>query len=199
MLRRAMLSCALVVALLALAAPARAGGWAVVTLDSLPKEVRAGQTLRLGFMVRQHGQTPNSDVDAYVYATKRDSAGGLFDRMAGVRTAHAQEDQGANVLRVPARQEGAEGHFVVDVTFPSAGNWEWEIVPAPFEGTKMAPLMVLPAAPVQQPAAATETVSSISTPMLLRVLGGLALVAAIVLALLSRRGARSRALAMRSQ
>jgi len=67
MIRRSILSCAVVVAaLLALAAPALAGGWAVITLDSLPKEVRAGQPLHLGFVIRQHGRTPvNTDWDGH--------------------------------------------------------------------------------------------------------------------------------------
>src|ERR687888_351278 len=53
-----------VVAMLALAAPALAGGWAVVTLDTLPREVHGGQSFQLGFMVRQHGKTPtNQDLD----------------------------------------------------------------------------------------------------------------------------------------
>jgi len=46
------LVCALI---LGPSAPALAGGWAVVTLDTLPAAPRAGQTLSLGFMVRQHG------------------------------------------------------------------------------------------------------------------------------------------------
>jgi hypothetical protein len=33
---------------------------------------------------------------------------------------------------------------VVDVTFPSAGSWEWAIIPAPFAGTAMPALQVLP-------------------------------------------------------
>ncbi len=203
MLRRAMVSLALAIALLALAAPAYAGGWAVVTLDSLPQEVRAGQVLHLGFMVRQHGKTPVNDVEAYVYATRRDSAGTNFDRLLGVSVAQAQESQGAKTIQVKARQEGAVGHFVVDVTFPSEGDWEWEIVPAPFEGTRFAPLTVLPgaAAPAEQPTAATAaaTPSGLDTTMLLRVLGGLALIGAVGLALMSRRRLRGGELAPRSQ
>ena len=36
-----------VLAMLALAAPALAGGWAMVTLDLLPREVRAGEASSL--------------------------------------------------------------------------------------------------------------------------------------------------------
>ena len=34
-----------------------AGGWAVVTLDTLPESVVASTPVRLSFTVRQHGQT----------------------------------------------------------------------------------------------------------------------------------------------
>src|SRR5262245_14228204 len=94
---------------LVLAAPVFAGGWVVITLDTLPREVRAGQALHLGFMVRQHGVTPNSDVSPILTATKQGASGAADSS-----------------VRAEARQEGAEGHFVVDVTFPGTGTWEWK-------------------------------------------------------------------------
>jgi hypothetical protein len=125
MLRRPIFAMlAVVLAMLALAAPALAGGWAIVTLDSLPREVRAGEKLSLGFMVRQHGRTPTNDVTPYLRATKPGTP---------------------DIVRADARQAGALGHFVVDITFPSDGTWEWQVVPKPFEGTAFAPMMVLPA------------------------------------------------------
>ena len=104
---------------------ALAGGWAVVTLDELPAEVGPGQSLRLGFMVRPHGQTATNQEKPYLEARKTETG---------------------EVFRVEGRQEGPVGHFVVEVTFPSAGSWEWAIVPAPFEGTTLPALQVLPAA-----------------------------------------------------
>ncbi|MFL5805106.1 MAG: hypothetical protein ACJ8CR_25605 [Roseiflexaceae bacterium] len=158
------------VAVLVLVAPAFAGGWAVVTLDTLPREVRAGQTLHLGFMVRQHGQTPISSVSPTLTAMKQD----------------------ATTVRAEARQEGPVGHFVVDVTFPSAGTWEWKIAPEPFGPTALAPLTVLPAAatgaqpaPVVQPAPAAATIRI--EPATLRLAGVLLLVAAALAALSSLR------------
>ena len=72
MFRRSLFTLTLTLAaLLALAAPALAGGWAIVTLDTLPREARAGETLHLGFMVRQHGKTPINDVSPYLLATKQ--------------------------------------------------------------------------------------------------------------------------------
>jgi hypothetical protein len=160
---------------LVLAAPVFAGGWTVVTLDTLPREVRAGQTLHLGFMVRQHGVTPNSDVSPILTATK----------------------QGAATVRAEARQEGPEGHFMVDVAFPSAGTWEWKITPEPFGPTTLAPLTVLAAATSAQPAPAAQAAPIVQPapaaatvrigPETLRLAGVLLLVAAALAALSSLR------------
>lgn len=147
---------AILLTMLALPVPARAGGWAAVTLDDLPRAPRAGEVLSLGFMVRQHGVTPTDSVTPYLTATNRDTG---------------------ESLRINARKEGPIGHFFVDVTFPSAGAWEWEIMPAPFPmATKLEPLMVLPpvatapapeakgVAPVSAPAPAPATSAEPSAP-----------------------------------
>lgn len=174
---------AVMVALLALAAPSFAGGWAVVTLDSLPYEVRAGETLVLGFMVRQHGKTPiNTEKPPYLSASNKD------------------KDAGKS-LTATARQEGATGHYVVEVTFPSAGAWEWEITPPPFDGTKFAPLTVLPAAPAAQPAqqpVAQPTTGGFALASL-RIPGAVLLVIAVALALASQARISSRLRALRSR
>jgi hypothetical protein len=172
MRRRLSLGLILAVSMLLLTSPAFAGGWAVVTLDTLPQEVRAGQALHLGFMVRQHGQTPISSVEPFLLATNKDT-----DEM----------------LRIDGRQAGAVGHFEVDVTFPSAGTWEWQITPKPFGPTEFAPLSVLPAAtasqqaaqPVTQPAPVTTAPRAIGQDTM-RVAGVLLLVVAALLALGSR-------------
>jgi hypothetical protein len=57
--RRALVALVLVpVAAAAFAAPARAGGWAVTTLDPLPSAPAAGVPVVVGFTIRQHGRTP---------------------------------------------------------------------------------------------------------------------------------------------
>src|SRR4051794_26992403 len=142
-----------VVALLALTVPARAGGWAVVTLDALPREVRAGAALQLGFMVLQHGKTPtNTDLNG--------------NPLTPLLTATKQGDP-AVTIRAEARQEGRAGHYVVDVTFPSDGSWAWQIAVPTFmvqdssggsNAAIFAPISVLPALapappPMAQPAA----------------------------------------------
>jgi hypothetical protein len=109
---------------LTLTAPASAGGWTNVTLDTLPTNLQAGQHLALGFMVRQHGVTPTSNVTPTLKA--RNAATG-------------------ETLSAIARQEGAVGHFVVDVTFPSPGDWKWSVTPAPFPEVELGGISILAA------------------------------------------------------
>jgi hypothetical protein len=117
----------------ALATPASAGGWAVVTLDQVPRDTLAGQARSLGFMVRQHGVTPI------------DSA---FGGATMVPVLTARHSATGATLRAEARKEGPVGHFVVDVTFPAEGTWRWEITPPPFAATDLGALTVLPAGAV---------------------------------------------------
>ena len=171
-------------AMLALATPARAGGWALVTLDQLPVEPRAGQTLRLGFMVRQHGVTPIDGAFGTEPMTPRLSASNV--------------DTGESI-RADARKGGPVGYFVVDVTFPSAGVWEWQITPEPFQATRLGQLTVLAAAASPaEPAAPTGTVldPAISRAPL-RWIGAFMVLAAASLALAGRRGTPARARTLR--
>jgi hypothetical protein len=184
MRRRLILGFVLAVSML-LASPALAGGWAVVTLDTLPQDVRAGQALRLGFMVRQHGQTPINSVEPLLLATNKDSG---------------------EKLQISGKQAGAVGHFEVDVTFPSTGTWEWQITPRPFGPTEFAPLSVLPAVAASQPAAqpVTQPAPAAVAPRAIgqdtmRIAGVLLLVVAALLALGSKFTLRGRRLIARSQ
>jgi hypothetical protein len=182
MFRRSMLGIALaVVALLAFATPALAGGWAIVTLDSLPREVRAGQSLQIGFVVRQHGKTPtNQDLNGkplkpVLTARKQNTTetGKADGTLVMVAARASVQAKGEETIRAEARQEGPVGHYVVDVTFPSDGAWAWQIeVPTYYiqngsnsmEGNAaiFAPLTVLPAAaaPAQAPAPAAQPAAS---------------------------------------
>jgi hypothetical protein len=161
-------------ALALVAGAASAGGWAVVTLDTLPGEVRAGETLELGFVVRQHGQTP---VDVHTWE------GG---RMPVLWARHSETGE---ELMIGARKAGVEGHYAVSVTFPRAGIWAWQITPEPFAPTRFEPLVVLAPAPAQ--ATNLAGVISFGRPALLAV-GVALLVVAALLALGSRRNARDR-------
>ncbi len=90
-------------ALFGLAAPAMAGGFATVRLDEPPGEIYVEVPWRFGFMVKQHDVTPNSDVTP---------------RVAGQHRATGE------TVSATGRQEGAVGHFVAEITFPTAGEWK---------------------------------------------------------------------------
>lgn len=85
---------------------AMAGGWAVITVDELPTAITVGQPISIGFTVRQHGQTLRSDLKPIV----------RFNR------ADAQE-----AFQVTAQRQGNDGHYVAEIKFPSAGQWDWQV------------------------------------------------------------------------
>jgi len=126
--------------LLATATAVLAGGWAVVTLDSPPGEIHAGEPWTVSFTVLQHGQTPvhnlgpGNPVEPLLIATNADG-----------RRVEAQATPTEEV-----------GHFVAEVTFPTEGDWEWTIHPNPLAGESLfEPLTVMAA----RPAAAEEVVA----------------------------------------
>jgi hypothetical protein len=90
---------------LAFAIPVLAGGWAVITLDELPNDVRAGQPLTVGFTVRQHGITPMDGLEPTITARL-----GFNEKFI-----------------VQAEPDGERGHYAATVTFPKEGKWEWSI------------------------------------------------------------------------
>jgi hypothetical protein len=137
-----------VIALLALPSLAHAGGWAVVTLDALPTDVRPDQPFTVGFVVRQHGIHPNSQLSPVITAT----------------------DGKGTVKTFQARAEGAEGHYVAELTLP-AGSWEWQI-DAFYPLAHMGTLEVAPAAP----AASAASRQSQSVPTRWLWVAGIALV-----------------------
>ena len=121
---------------------ALAGGWAMVTLDSLPSAVHASETLHLGFMVRQHGVTPVN------MAWEEPLKPVLL----------ANNPASGETIRVEARQQGTVGHFVVEAIFPHPGTWHWSITLEPLGAfpKQFEPLTVLPARPVIEPKAAIQ-------------------------------------------
>ena len=208
MLRRSTFAFVVVVlAMLALAAPALAGGWAVVTLDSLPREVHSGEHLKLGFMVFQHGKTPtNKDLNGNPLKPVLTEI-----KQGGAATTQAKD---AETIRAEARQEGPTGHYIVDLTFPSDGNWAWQIAlptyyvqdsPNGSNAAIFAPISVLPAVvaapvPAVQPAAAPAPAPEATTwlglrPAALRWAGLAALLLALAIGLYAQRGIVSRRVA----
>jgi len=100
----ALLAAALLTALVLV--PAWAGGWAVITLDSLPGEVSAGQPLAIGFTVRQHGRTLLFGLDPAPSVEARLSTTG-------------------EVVRAEASDSESAGHYTATLLLPKAGTWAW--------------------------------------------------------------------------
>jgi hypothetical protein len=98
------LALALILALI-LAIPVFAGGWAVITLDSLPTGVVAGEPFTVGFTVLQHGRTPMADLEPAVIANSPGNKQVIF----------------------LAEPEGKVGHYTATLTIPAEGDWEWTI------------------------------------------------------------------------
>jgi mono/diheme cytochrome c family protein len=83
-----------------MAAAVYAGGWAVVTLDTLPDSLVVGKPTALGFVVRQHGMTP---------------VGGLRPVVEAVL--------GSDRVTAAAEPGDRPGHYVAKLTVPRAGDW----------------------------------------------------------------------------
>lgn len=107
----------------------QAGGWTVVILDQTLEDVRAGEEFQVGFMVLQHGEQP---------------IGGLEPRIDLNEAVSGQQ------ISFTARPEGQLGHYVADLTLPSAGTWMWTIETFGPPAT-LSPLVVGEAVPVVQP------------------------------------------------
>ena len=135
-----------------------AGGVAVVSLEEVPPPPNVGEEVTIGFTLMQHGVTPLLDEDV---------------TLSGENTATGE------TVTATARPEGAPGHYVVSVTFPSDGTWHWRLTAVEWPTTaagEMTPLTVQ-AAPAAAPAAAAPTPAA-TTPAGIDpvfVLGGLLL------------------------
>jgi hypothetical protein len=116
-----------------LTSSALAGGFAITTLDTVPQDIRAGQTYPIGYTIRQHGVTPVRDATPKV----------IISSVSGERLSFA------------GSAEGEPGHYVSQVTFPSEGEWAWEVDQSPFPAPQKlgsiavaavpAPIVVAPA------------------------------------------------------
>jgi hypothetical protein len=124
--------------------PAFAGGWAVVTLDELPGEVVANESIEVGFVVLQHGVTPMTGFTPVV-------------------TAHLTGSKES--LEVMAKAQGKPGHYVANLVFPASGEWSWGI--RVFEEQSMPPLSVVDAPKAAQPASEPSPLSNLPLPSLL--------------------------------
>ena len=151
-----------------------AGGWVVITLESLPGEIVAGEDVRITFWVRQHGQTPIHSVNPVV---------------AGRSLETGQQ------IRVEATKEKTLGLYEATLNFPSPGEWAWSISAQPFPQTfELAPLTVLesmPVAAVKDGQPAISEAPGLEDLQVVMQAGGLILIGlAILLAIRDRRRQR---------
>lgn len=103
---------------------ARAGGWAVLTLEALPAEVVAQRPFTIRFTVRQHGQRLTSGLSPTVTA--------VHDKTSERVTAQAAET-------------GETGTYAASITLPVAGQWHWSI--DAFAATHTMPPLAVVASP----------------------------------------------------
>lgn len=137
---------ALVLALLLsliLTVPVFAGGWALISLDELPTNVIAGQPVKVGFTVLQHGKTPMTDLTP---------------------TISASLDQEAKIV-VEAKAEGKPGHYTAVLTFPKEGDWVWVI--EAFTMSQKMPVLSVGVPPKGQPVSVVNA-PSISPLLIVR-------------------------------
>ena len=104
------LSLLLIFGMLASPSNAHAGGWGVATLDAWPQNVVVGKPITVTLVVRQHG--------------------------IHVITEIVPEFEFRNIatresFRVRAKLQVRLARFITIITFPSAGEWTWEIVNFP--------------------------------------------------------------------
>ena len=91
-----------------LANSVQAGGWATLTLSELPEEVVAERPFTIEFLLLQHGRTPLSGED-------------IFTEIRAVHPASGEQ------ITVPAEPGKEPGFYTAILTFPQAGEWQWEI------------------------------------------------------------------------
>jgi hypothetical protein len=107
-LLRLLVSTAIVAIPFAVGSNASAGGWAISTLDEVPAPA-PGETVMVGFTIRQHGVTPVNIEDP------------------GLDVGVVVTGPSGGVEFFPAAQEGEVGHYVADVVFGEAGVHSWAI------------------------------------------------------------------------
>jgi mono/diheme cytochrome c family protein len=83
-----------------LAASVQAGGWAVITVDTVPEAVQAGRPSVIAFTVRAHGVTP---------------VGGL--------TPWIEARAGERVVTVKAGPDARQGRYAAKMVLPETGDW----------------------------------------------------------------------------
>ena len=124
MRRLMILAAVLALSLGTFASPSLAGGWAVTTFDQMPGQFVSGQEYSLGYTIRQHGETPINVDKTEILAIA-----------ASGRT-----------LSFPGKSQGAVGHYVAAVFFPTGGTYQWKVTQGAFEAQDLGALSVVAAA-----------------------------------------------------
>lgn len=144
MMRRSALALLLTLSLLAgFSATTWAGGTATIELDEHPGEIEAGEPIKIGFMMLQHGIRPVPDGKPTLEAIHRDTM---------------------ETVRAEGRPEGEVGHYVVEVTFPETGEWAWSISAHPFPQSTSFPALTVVAPGQLGQAAPPLSVAGIVVP-----------------------------------
>lgn len=94
------------IAIIGATTTATAGGWATVEIEKPVTRVEAGTPTTIDFRLLQHGATPTNWTTTYFEATNQDTG---------------------ETMRVDASPGDETGRWSVNVTFPSAGAWDWSI------------------------------------------------------------------------
>lgn len=161
---------------------ALAGDGGTVEMGPLPATPRAGETLTLAFIVRTHGKPIDffGDKPVRPYLSAHKNATG-------------------ESLRIDGRKAGPPGHFAVEVTFPSEGEWRLTVKAEPLVvGVWSGSLTVLPAIAAQSSEADPSGTSAplsggaVDPPALIWRLGVAAVLLAAGLVLPAARRAWSR-------
>ena len=152
-----MIALCLAVVTLALPLLVRAGGWAVLTLETWPAEVVAERPFSVEFVVRQHGAHLMAGLSPTVTAVHPDSG----DRLTFTAVAAAEE-----------------GHYQAELALPHSGEWRWQINAFAYDHV-MPPLQVMASEGLD--VATRQTVISASVPSTI----GIVSLAATTVALLA--------------
>jgi mono/diheme cytochrome c family protein len=162
----------LVMALLGSAySQARAGGWAVISLENLPAGVRSGQSFTVRFTVLQHGVTPLSGLEPMIE---------VENTATGTRLSFA------------AQSGTTAGLYEASLTLPEAGEWAWSI--AAFTMVQPMPAISVKPGPAL-PAGSPKPAASGNSPLpqlLVSLAAGLSAVILLAAAFGLRRSAPSR-------
>lgn len=103
---RSLVVLAATAAMLAIASPASAGGWATVGFEPLPDDISAGSVWNPTIFVKQHGITPLAGLQPVVM---------IYD------------DSGAE-SKFLAEETPEAGVYEADVVFPAQGDWRVTIL-----------------------------------------------------------------------